>query len=163
MRELPLEAIALAAVIGLAAVAGAGAAQNAEQTGTATTCADFNAAWPLAGLTVARQTGNVVEVEAGTVFHVDVETGPVREAVPDREELTPEGVSVNHEALEPEQPRVYVDFYDEEGAWVHQSTGHEEGYVPLEAAYGTVCVGQTATEWPQPPDPDARWSYQDGY
>jgi len=154
--------IAVLAVVALVAVGGLGLAQNPEQSGTATTCADFNAAWP-ADEALARATDNVIAVDPFTNFVVTSQNGTVGEQASEASALTPDAVEVSHQAVDRRPGRVYVDFYDGEGDWVGYNDGQQEGVVPFDAAYGTVCVGMVNSDWPEVPNPDAEWTYQDGY
>lgn len=126
----------------LLCLAGAGLAENAEQSGSGTTCADFNAFWAVttfveSPLLVGQATDNIVQIEAGTDFEVQSPNGTV-----------------------------YVDFFQktEDGyKWIGYNEGEQTGTVPSNADLATVCVGLAHDRWPDAPNPTAEWTYQDGF
>lgn len=56
---------------------------------------------------------------------------------------------------------IYIDFYDAEGRWIGDNS-HNRTKTPERAVIGTICVGTIGEGWPDLPDTDATWSYQDG-
>lgn len=118
----------------LLTVAGTGLAANEAQSGSGTTCVDYNVLFLIGGVSIAGETGNVVDVAPGTGFEVSSDT----------------------------QDTVYVDFYDESGGWSSYNEGNTTGTVPAGAAFGTVCVA-VMDFYPSAPNPTSTWTYQDGF
>lgn len=122
--------LALGLIIGFAGIA---VADDDQQTGTTTSCADYNALWVVPGVVLEDAR---VEVDPGQTYTITSDDG-----VPwvDFYDANGEWVDYNYDSDE----------------------GHlTSGVVPAEAAYGVVCVGALG-EYPDAPLVTATFTYHD--
>lgn len=127
----------LAAALVVVATSGTALADEDPQTGTATTCIDFNVLWLQDGIVLADTVPlpSRVEVDPGQTYSITSDVGVA-----------------------------YIDFYDANGAWIDWNGGDPAGRVPGDAAFGVVCVGagaQGGPGWPDAPVPAATFTYHD--
>lgn len=124
---------------------------NPEQRGDNSYCLDHNrnqgdffnpVTNELWVLSQTAPTAEIVDVEAGTWFTANVSGNGT-------------------DAIEEVGDEFYLEFWDEAGDSAGEFHG-TQGLVPEQAAYATVCVGATGI-FPDAPNPQARWTYQDGY
>lgn len=117
-------------MIGMSGVA---VADEEAQSGSTTTCVDFNALWAVDGVVLAQDlnASSVVDVDPGQEFELTSDSGTAK-----------------------------VDFFTEDGVWISGTEG-PTGTVPDVADFGVVCVGQGLQFWPDAPAPTATFTYHD--
>lgn len=130
--ELRKTVVLIGALLLIIGMSGVAVADEDPQSGSTTTCTDFNVLWLADGIVLAQElnTSSYVDVDPGQQFELTSDSGSAK-----------------------------IDFFTEDGIWITGAEG--SGTVPDVADFGVVCVGQGLSFWPDAPAPTATFTYHD--